>query len=276
VLGPTQVPFSFTGPPSRMRQLRRLLRAGELRVAVSLNAPEGLSGQTSVLETVRIDAGDIHPPAGVTSLVTEGRNHLPVRFHRLIERRLPVRLDYTGEKRISQVVFEPGTVSVRGPQETLDHVRSIPTQPFALLSTHETAADTRDLTADAVPLVTQLDGRGVRVTPATVSVRVVCEPPQKAFEVADVPVRFLCPANFRLRPLFSEEGAGRIMLRLLGPAGEEPPAVIAFIDLTGRSWKPGPYEEPVKLQLPANYQLAQPAPRRLAFQLVPLDVQTRP
>src|SRR6516162_5342201 len=40
VLGPSQVPVSFTGPPSRMRELRHLLRLGELRVDVVLNAPE--------------------------------------------------------------------------------------------------------------------------------------------------------------------------------------------------------------------------------------------
>jgi hypothetical protein len=268
-LGPSQVPVSFTGPPSRMRQLRRLLRLGELRVEVSLPPPDELRGESSILDTVRIDAGDIRPPAGVTPLVAEGRNRIPVKFHRLVERRLPVRLDFTGERRLSQVSFEPASVLVRGAQETLDRVHSIPTQPYTLSYADETATEAKVVTVAALPLVQQLDGRRIRATPATVSLRMVLQPQQKLYELTNVPVHFLCPANFSLRPLFSEERAGRITVRLLGPAGDEPPAVVAFIDLDGQHWQPGLYEEPVKLHLPANFQLAQNPPRRVAFQLVP-------
>jgi hypothetical protein len=275
VLGPGQVPVSFTGPPSRMRQLRHILRLGELRVEVSLNPPEEFRGESAVLDTVRIEAGDIHPPAGVTPLVAEGRNRIPVKFHRLIERRLPVRLDFTGERHFSQVSLQPASVLVRGAQETLDRARSIPTQPFTLTYADETAADAKVISVASVPLVQQLDGRRIRATPAAVAVRVILQPQQKLYELTDVPVQFLCPANFSLRPLFSDERAGRITLRLLGPAGEEPPAVLAFIDLGGRPWQPGLYEEPVKLQLPANFQLAQNPPRRVTFQVVLPDGGTR-
>jgi hypothetical protein len=274
ILGPSQVPVSFTGPPSRMRQLRHLLRLGELRIDVNLNVPEELLGESSVLDTVRVEAGDIHAPPGVTPLVAEGRNRIPVKIHRLIDRRLPVRLDYSGERHIAQVVFEPATVLVRGPQEALDRAGSIPTQPFALPRADEPASDPNVVTVPAVPLVQQLDGRRIRATPAKVALRVVLQPQQKLYELADVPVQFLCPADFRLRPLFSDESAGRIRLRLLGPAGEEPPVVTAFVDLGGRKWEPGLYEEPVKLQLPANFQLSQNPPRRLPFQLVPLEAET--
>src|SRR5437868_6275611 len=40
VAGPAQVPVSFTGPSSRLRELRGLLQRGELRVDVSLAVPE--------------------------------------------------------------------------------------------------------------------------------------------------------------------------------------------------------------------------------------------
>jgi hypothetical protein len=271
VLGPSQVPVSFTGPPSRMRDLRHLLRLGELRVEVVLNAPEEHLEESSILDTVRVEAGDIHPPPGVTPLVAEGRNRIPVKFYQLIERRLPVRLDYTGERRVSQVSIEPALVVVRGPKETLDRARAISTQPFALPAGEEDELDAKKVPVDSIPLVQQLDGRRIRATPATVAVRLVLEPRQKLYELTDLPVRFLCPANFPLRPLFSDHRAGRITLRLIGPAGEEPPEVNAFIDLAGRHWEPGRYEEPLKLQLPANFRLAGPAPRRLAFQLAPLE-----
>src|SRR5205823_3277174 len=153
-----QVPVSFTGPLSRMRALRHLLRLGELHVEVMLSAPEEDQGESSVSHTVRIDAGDIHPPPGVTPLVGEGHNRIPVKFHRLVERRLPVHFDYTGERQISQVSIEPAKVLVRGPKETLDRARFIPTQPVALPLPDESAADAKVVTADSVSLVQQMDG----------------------------------------------------------------------------------------------------------------------
>jgi len=267
VLGPCQVPVSFTAPLSPMRELRHLLRVGALRVEVSLSVPEEREAESSIVDTVHIEAGDIHPPPGVTTLVAEGRNRIPVKFHRLLERRLPVQLDYTGGSRVSQVLVEPAVVVVRGPQEMLDRVRSIPTQPFALPLPDESTSDAKVVTADSVPLVQQLDGRRIRATPAAVAVRVVLPPQQKLYELTDVPVGFLCPANFPLRPLFRDGRAGKITLRLSGPAGEEAPAVIAFIDLARRDWEPGFYEAPVKLQLPANFRLGQEPPASLAFEL---------
>lgn len=275
VLGPSQVPVSFTAPLSRVRELRHLLRLGALRVELALSVPDEHLAESSVVDTVRIEAGDIHPPPGVTPLVAEGRNRIPVKFHRLRERRLPVHLDTTGGSRIAQIQIEPAVVVVRGPQETLDRIRSISTQPFALPLPDETTSEPKFVTADAVPLVQQFDGRRIHVTPNAVAVRVVLQPSQKVYELTDVPVQFLCPANFSLRPLFSEERAGKITLRVSGPAGEETPVVLAFIDLSRRTWEPGFYEEIVKLQLPANFRLAQDSPVRLAFQLAPQDAGMR-
>ena len=39
VSGPTQIPVSFIGPPSRIRELRSILQRGELRVEVQISAP---------------------------------------------------------------------------------------------------------------------------------------------------------------------------------------------------------------------------------------------
>ena len=94
-------------------------------------------------------------------------------------------------------------------------------------------------------------------------------PRQQTYELVDVPVQFLCPPNFPLRPLFREERAGKITVCVLGPAEEEPPAVSAFIDLGGRTWEPGPHEEPVQLYLPKDFQVAPGGLRRVTFQLVP-------
>jgi hypothetical protein len=269
VTGASQIPVSFTGAPSRLRELRNLLQHGELRVEMSLTVPAERMEESRYLDTVSVSAAEIHPPAGVTPLVVEGRNRIPVIVHRLVERRLPVRLEQTILERASQVVLEPSVVLVRGPQDLLEKIGSIPTVPYTLPA--QATANARAWTADAIPLLQEIEGRRVRTTPAAVKARITMQRQQKVYELSEVPILFLSSGNFALRALFADDRAGKITLRLLGPAGEEPPAVTAFVDLSGRKWEPGLYEEPVRLQLPKDFQLAQKPPRPVAFQLVPLD-----
>jgi hypothetical protein len=268
--GPSQVPVSFAGPPSRIRELRSLLQRGELRVNFVLAVPGDRLEESRFSDTVRIDADDVHPPPGITTVVQEGRNRIPITLRHLIERRLPVRFDSPVGQHIVQADLEPASVLVRGPQEVLDRVRAISTQPCPVPA--RTDPLSREVvTVNTVPLVEELEGRRVRTTPATVSAHLVFQPQQKLYELADLPVQFLCPANFGLRPLFNDERAGKMSLRLIGPTGEEQPACVAYIDLGGRKWEPGLYEEPVHVHLPKNFQLAQTPPRPLAFQLVPIE-----
>ena len=95
-------------------------------------------------------------------------------------------------------------------------------------------------------------------------------PRQKLYELSDVSIQFLCPAGFRFRPAFLDDRGSLISLRVWGPAGGEVPGVTAFIDLTGRKFEAGLYaDEPVRLQLPHDVQLAQSPPRSAVFQLTP-------
>ncbi|HTU89535.1 MAG TPA: hypothetical protein VMF69_05505 [Gemmataceae bacterium] len=94
----------------------------------------------------------------------------------------------------------------------------------------------------------------------------------KVYELTEVPVHFLCPANFSLRPKFYDKHDGRISLRVRGPERNEPPKVYAFVDLIrGHNSTPGRYHEPIQLQLPKNYELVQEPPAGVSFQLTPLD-----
>lgn len=271
ITGPCQIPVSFRGPPSRIRELRGLLQRGEVRVAVTVVVPEDRQAESRHLDTVRVDAADVHVPPGVTPAVVEGRNRIPVTLHRLVERRLPVRLDPAPEERVSGVVLEPATVRVRGPQDLLDRLRAIPTQPYLVPPGHETGLGQEVVVAGPVPLVRTIDGRPIKPVPAEVAVRLTLQAKQKLYELTDVPVQFLCPANFPLRPQFVNDRSNKVSLKFWGPASGEPPAVVVFVDLTGRNFEPGLYaDEPLRLQLPKDAQLAQNPPRSAAFRLVPV------
>jgi hypothetical protein len=274
VTGPSQVPVSFTGPSSRMRTLRGWLQRGELHVELTLAVPEDRQNEPRFLDTVRIDATDIHVPPGVTPVLVEGRNRIPVTLRRLAERRLPVRFDPGSEDRVTQVAVEPSTVLVRGPQETLDQLRHISTQPF-LLPVRTEGAVPETLQVGPVRLAEEVEGRAVRTVPEAVMVRLTLQPRRKLYEL-DVPIHFLCPTNFSRRPRFRNEREGKVALRLLGPASEEQPKAFVFIDLTtagkfNASNISPYYDEPLQVQLPPGFQLAQPLPRFVAFELAPAE-----
>src|SRR5437763_5851232 len=54
VSGPGYVPASFTGPPSRIHELRDLLRSGEMVVSLTATIPTDWRGEGRILDTVRV------------------------------------------------------------------------------------------------------------------------------------------------------------------------------------------------------------------------------
>jgi hypothetical protein len=264
--GPSQVTMSFSGPPQRIRELQVMLQRKELHVVKTITVPDDRQGESRFSDAVTVEPGDIHAPQGVTSLVIEDRNRICYTLHRQVERYLPVRFNPLREETSVPIVIEPASVLVRGPREVLDRVKSIPTQPAELPKwpMHGGAGVSA---VGRVPLVNELDGRPIRVSQPEVLVRV----PGKLYELHDVQVHFLCPADFHFRPQFIDERAGKVSLRLLGPLQDEPPRVRAFIDLSKGRFISGLNNEPLQIQLPKGFQLAQEALRGVAFQLVPAD-----
>ena len=261
--GPNHVMVSFTGPPLRVREVQGMIQHGELQVVLPFTVPAEHLSESRYTESLLVESSDIHTPPGVTASVLEGRNHVSVTLHRLIERRLPVRFDSVSDEAGSSVTIEPATVLVRGPQDVLERARAISTQPSELPSP-----------VGRVALMQELEGRPVRVTPSRVTVRLPAQA-RKVYELPEVPVHFLCPVEFPLRPKFFGERGGRINLRVRGPVREELPKVYAFIDLTSGRYPAGRYEEPVQVQLPKDYELVQEPPRGVSFQLVPADLAPR-
>jgi hypothetical protein len=275
--GSPQITVSFTGPPAPMRELRHLLQQGELQVNYTIAVPEDRLNEGRYSDTVRIDPSDIHVPPGVNPVIAEGRNRIPVTVNRIVERRLVVRFDPSLEDRVGTVTIEPSTVLVRGPQEVLDRTRSIATQPYVLPPSPEGHSLTATKAEATVPLVHDIEGRPVQPKPASVQVCLTVQPRQELYELKDVPIHFLSPAGFPYRPRFvGERRTDRVTLHLLGPAGSEPPTPHVYVDLTQIKPRTGLFEEPLRLQLPKDFQLAQSLPRTVLFELQPVDITSQP
>jgi len=270
VNGPSHVPVSFQGPRSRMRELRELLQRGAVQVAVAVSVPPERRQELRFSDSVRIDASQIHAPPGVTPLIVEGHNRIPIILRRLSQRRLIVRLDPAPDDQVAQVVVEPGAVMVRGPKIILDNLRNIPTQPLLLPVGNETAPDKETVLSASVAMVRELEGRPVATLPAEVGVRLTLRPQEKVYELKGLPIRCLCPSDFGFQIEFISGASKSISLRLRGPADKVPEGVVAYLDLSESKYRAGAYgDELLRLQLPKDFALAQEQPRSPPFHLVP-------
>lgn len=257
------VQASFSGPNARIRELRRKLLHGELKALVTLTVADEKKAEAMFCETLRIGEDTIDVP---TSVKVEIANEtVPVTVHRLSERVLPVKLEFTGEARVSQIKIEPASVLVRGPKMVLDRASFVPTQPFAVQIRE--SSPTEENPKEQVALVTELDGRPIQTNPSMVHFRCRAVPKQKTYDLVDVPIHFLCPIDCIWKPRFATEKDGKAMLKLIGPVTEQAPPVIAFIDLTRGNLARGRNLEPLRLQLPKDFQLAQPTAPLVSFNL---------
>jgi len=267
IAGTSRALVSFSGPPSCMRELRNELQRGAVQVSCTVAVPEDKQNDSSYRDTVRIEPGDVPVPPGVSVNLCEGHNIVPITVHKIVERLVPVRLESIGEGRISQVKVEPATVLVRGPQDVLDQTRAIPTQPYPLPPVPETATSNESLLHGEIGLVKELDSRSIQCSPATVAFRFRLHPRQRTYEITDVPICFLCPPGFPWQPRFPTPAAGKVTVRVIGPASDENPQVQAYVDLTQGTFEPGRNREPLRLLLPKDYQAASEGPQLVSFTL---------
>jgi hypothetical protein len=266
-----RVMVSFSGSPARIRELRGILQRGELNVSLGYTVPEDRFTEGRYSDTILVEATDLHAPPGVTPMIVEGRNRIPITIHRLVERRLPVRFEHDLEDQGGRVTIEPATVLVRGPQDVLDRAKFIPTQPSPLPTRPTNAPPSAPIIGRA-NLVTELEGRPVRVTPNRVTIRTQ---PRQLYEIDDVPISFLTPPGFLLRPQFLDDRSGRLALKLWGPVDVDVPRVYAFVDLSRGRFISGLNHEPLQIQLPKDFALAQEPARVVAFELLPADFVPR-
>jgi hypothetical protein len=210
-----------------------------------------------------VDASEVPVLPGVQAIIAEKQNRIPLVLRRLIEKQLTVKVQHTGGDRVEQVVVEPQQVRVLGPKEVLEREEFITTRLLMIPAGRGLTERVVD-TTDALPILEELSGQAIKVTPSAVQVRMTLRPQQRVHELVDVPVHFLCPAGFAFRPQFTSPRAGSVTLRVLGPALEQRPTARAYVDLAlpGRQYAAGLYaEEPIRVQLPHGFELLQDSPK---------------
>jgi len=232
---------------------------------VQFTVPEDKQKESTYCDVANIEGAKLSVPPGIMVEWNDTNPSVPVTVHRLVERTLPVKLDFTGVVRVSQIKLEPATVSVRGPKVVLDRAQAISTLPFELSAPggdepKETHAH------EGVALATELDGRAVQVTPSQVQFKCKVMPRKKVYEIAELPIRFAMPDQFPWHARFGEQG-GKLSLRVIGPAGENGPTVRAYIDLAQEAFGRGRNVGPVRIELPKDFELVDRHTLMAAFYL---------
>lgn len=261
----SSVLVSFAGTQARIREVRRKLQRGLLKANVTLTIPEAKKTEAMFTQTLQIDEDAVAAPAGVKVEIAQGS--IEVTVQRLSERTLPVKLECTGDAVVSQLKIEPASVLVRGPKAVLDHASYLPTKPYAVQINLEAQSASAAEVRDQAALVTELDGRPIVANPASVQFRFLAAPKLRTYDLTDIPINFLCPKDSPWRPRFGSDKDSKVTLRLIGPAIEQMPPVSAFVDLTSGNLARGRNLSPLRLQLPQDFQLVEPATPLATFYL---------
>ena len=255
--------LSFSGPSSRMRELKKKLYRGQIQAVIQYTVPGDKQKESTFSDLALFEGAKLSVPPGIMFEWNDTVLSVPVIVHRLVERTLPVKLDFTGDVRVSQIKIEPATVLVRGPKSVLDRAQAISTLPFELGA--PPGEEPKESHArEGIDLATELDGRMVQVTPSQVQFKCKVMPRKKVYEIAELPIRFAIPDQFPWHARFSENG-GKLTLRVIGPAGEDVPTVRAYIDLAQEAFGRGRNVGPVRIELPKDFELVERRTPMAAF-----------
>ncbi len=271
------VRVKFLGLPSRLREVKELVEGHNLilRKVVRVPAEVDVRQDNDYQEVVQFDSSSLTLPLGVHADINPVEGRLQVKLRRMMERTLqlqPMVTTGTAQYEVDNIRLEPATVKVFGPKSALEQMTQLVLDPWQpRLPTGLTM--TEEEVTGSVRLPDKIKQESVRTVPDRVEIRARLKPALRVYEMNDVPIAFLCPANFPYRPLFTADRHGAIaQLKIRGPLNRSP-EVRAYIDLTARpNLKPGLYpDEAIMIDLPNGYYLAQEPPRLSAFKLELLE-----
>lgn len=272
-----EIPVSFTGPGSRMKELRAMFFRNEITIVRTITVPESHLQADRFTFSDSFAESQINVPPGIRVDIPQNRRAFQVQLKRMIKKNLKVKPRFQADdmERVTNIVAQPSEVEVRGPQEVLAREEYLPTLQIRLPE----SSSEKDEPYERTVLLTERIGE-VRIerNPPGVNVNFTLKAAQRIHDVSDVPVQFMTPQGFPFVPKFLNERAGTISLKVKGPA-QKPTGIMAFVDLTKKPYEKGlqPADEPIQLVLPPGYELAQKPPRlSTSFELVPLSGASKP
>jgi len=271
------VRVKFFGLPSRLREVKDLVEGRNLilRKVVRVPTEVDVRQDNEYQDVVQFESSSLTLPLGVHADINPVEGRLQVKLRRMMEKTLtlqPMVTTGSAQYEVDNIRLEPATVKVFGPKSVLEQTSQLlldnwqPRLPTGLTMTEEEVTG-------SVRLPDKIKQESVRTVPDRVEIRARLKPALRVYEMNDVPIAFLCPANFLYRPLFTADRHGTIaQLKIRGPLNRSP-EVRAYIDLTSRpNLKPGLYpDEAILIDLPNGYYLAQDPPRLSAFKLELLE-----
>jgi hypothetical protein len=280
-----EIPVSFTGPPSRIREVRTMVQRGEINLIRTITVPESAVNADRFTFTDTLEANQLNVPPGVRVDIPPDRRKFPVVVRRIVKKALEVKVRFLGdEERVANLVIEPKKVEVRGPQEILSKEDTILTEVVPLPTTKTDRPDEKSEREETINRTALLHKRInetlMEVTPPAVKLSFMLKPSQQTHELHDVPVLVLQPPDFPYRIQFPAQRAGTIpILKVKGPA-QKPTGIIAYIDLSKKPFdalQPGLQpDEPINILLPPGYELDQKQPRLPPYNLVPIAPPAKP
>lgn len=276
----------FYGLPKGLRAVKDMVDLDELVLRKVARVPVEVDQRSDneYQDVLQLDASSLQAslPLGVHAEINPADGRVPVVLKRMVEKTLVLQPNLTpagGQYMLDGPVrLEPSSVKVRGPKSVLDQVSQHlidPWQPTPPAGVDLLAEGSVEVSGK-VRVPTTINRVGVTVSPETVEVRVKVKAALQVYELTDVPVYFLCPADFPYRPQFPSESHNTCKLRVRGPANKTP-EVRAYVDLPAlagqQALRHGTYPDAViSVDLPNGYYLVGEAPKLSAFKLVQLDM----
>lgn len=271
------VRVKFYGLPSRLREVKEQVESKALVIRQMVRVPVVVDQRqdNEYQDTIQFDSSSLTLPLGVHADINPVEGRLQVKLRRMMEKTVQLQAMVTtgsAQYEVDNIRVEPATVKVYGPKSVLEQMTQLvldpwqPRLPGGLTMTEEEVTG-------SVRLPNKIKQEMVKLTPDHVELRARLKPALRVYEINDVPISFMCPANFPYRPQFTAERNGTLpLLKIRGPLNRNPD-VKAYIDLTSRpNLKPGLYpDEAIMIDLPNGYYLAQDPPRLSAFKLELLE-----
>jgi len=245
--------LTITGPVAKSAEIRvsgtrrQLLTMGFQRVEVVID----LAGIAPGRQRIALGVGNVRVPSGFDrrNVVVMSPLAVDLVIERMITRRVPASLTTSGKIPDHLVAIgdgpeiEPAWITVRGPQSTLERIRTVPTRPFDL-------ARVKSSEPRAVPL--DFDPLLISCNPNAVTVRMnVAEKGQRV--LANVPPTVLVDNE----DMDAVVLPGAVSITVEGPATQVDSLtsgdVSVLLNMSGK--KPAQYTMPPEVILPQGVQL---------------------